>query len=148
MFPIDEKTIEQAEQTVAKMVPVSEIGRSLKFDYRKGEFLFQNGKAEEVTQEEAIKQWLELMCRTLPERYAVYTDTGFGVETDRIVGYKMLPKGFIYSEIKRQIEENAALSRSITTIINFSAEVKGRELHINFTAVLLGGQEVAINVSV
>lgn len=148
MFPVDEKTIEQAEQTVAKMVPVSEIGRSLKFDYQKGEFLFQNGKAEEVTQEEAIKQWLELMCRTLPERYAVYTDTGFGVETDRIVGYKMLPKGFIYSEIKRQIEENAALSRSITAIINFSAEVKGRELHINFTAVLLGGQEVTINASV
>lgn len=148
MFPIDEKTIKQAEQSIAKMIPVNEIGRSIRFDYGKMEFVFSNGKAEEVTKEEAIKQWLELLCRTLPDRYPVYFDSGFGIETDRIIGYKALPKGFIYSEIKRQIEENAVMSRSITSITNFSAEMYDRSLHISFTAVLFNGEGVEVDVKV
>ena len=148
MFPIDERTIEQAQQAASKMVPVQEVGRSIKFDYEKRAFVFTNGKAEEVTQEEAVKQWLELMCRTLPERYPVYFETGFGIETDKIVGYKALPKGFIYSEIQRQIKENVVLSRCISNIINFSAVAENGRLNIYFTAILYTGEEVTVDVNV
>lgn len=110
--------------------------------------MFTNGKAEEVTQEEAVKQWLELMCRTLPERHPVYFETGFGIETDKIIGYKALPKGFIYSEIQRQIRENVVLSRCISNIINFSAAAENDRLNIYFTAILYTGEGVTVDVNV
>lgn len=148
MFPIENKTIEEAAAAVIRPRPVEEIGRSIKFDYDKREFIFLNGVAEEVTQVEAVKQWLELMCRTLPDKYAVYGNSGFGIETDEIIGYKTLPKGFLYSEIQRQIKENAKISRCIKSIINFSAENVDGELNIYFTAVLYTGEEVNINANI
>ncbi len=148
MFPIENKTIEEAAAAVIRPRPVEEIGRSIKFDYDKREFIFLNGVAEEVTQVEAVKQWLELMCRTLPDKYAVYGNSGFGIETDEIIGYKTLPKGFLYSEIQRQIKENAKIPRCIKSIINFSAENVGGELNIYFTAVLYTGEEVNINANI
>ena len=148
MFPIENKTIEEAAAAVIRPRPVEEIGRSIKFDYDKREFIFLNGVAEEVTQVEAVKQWLELMCRTLPDKYAVYGNSGFGIETDEIIGYKTLPKGFLYSEIQRQIKENAKIPRCIKSISNFSAENVGGELNIYFTAVLYTGEEVNINANI
>ena len=148
MFPIENKTIEEAAAAVIRPRPVEEIGRSIKFDYDKREFIFLNGVAEEVTQVEAAKQWLELMCRTLPDKYAVYGNSCFGIETDEIIGYKTLPKGFLYSEIQRQIKENAKIPRCIKSIINFSAENVDGELNIYFTAVLYTGEEVNINANI
>lgn len=148
MFPIQNKTIEEAAEAVIKPRPVEEIGRSMKFDYDKREFVFLNGVAEEVTQVEAVKQWLELMCRTLPDKYAVYGSSGFGIETDEIIGYKTLPKGFLYSEIQRQIKENSKIPRCIKSIINFSAENVDGELNIYFTAVLYMGEEVNISANI
>ena len=148
MFPIENKTIEEAAAAVIRPRSVEEIGRSIKFDYDKREFIFLNGVAEEVTQVEAVKQWLELMCRTLPDKYAVYGNSGFGIETDEIIGYKTLPKGFLYSEIQRQIKENAKIPRCIKSIINFSAENVDGELNIYFTAVLYTGEEVNINANI
>ena len=148
MFPIENKTIEEAAAAVIRPRPVEEIGRSIKFDYDKREFIFLNGVAEEVTQVEAVKQWLELMCRTLPNKYAVYGNSGFGIETDEIIGYKTLPKGLLYSEIQRQIKENAKIPRCIKSIINFSAENVDGELNIYFTAVLYTGEEVNINANI
>ena len=148
MFPIENKTIEEAASAAAKPIAAEEIGRSIKFDYGSREFIFLNGVAEEVTQTEAVKQWLELMCRTLPDKYAVYGNSGFGIETDEIIGYKTLPKGFLYSEIQRQIKENAKIPRCIKSIINFSAENVDGELNIYFTAVLYTGEEVNINANI
>ena len=146
MFPINNKTIEEAEAAAVQSVPVESIGRSIKFDYTKNCFVFTNGKAEEVSQKEAVKQWLELMCRTLPHKYPVYFKSGFGIETDKIRGYKALPKGFIYSEINREIKENSVLAKCITNIINFSSESIDGILTIRFTAVLNNGEGVDINV--
>ena len=148
MFPIENKTIEEAAAAVIRLRPVEEIGRSIKFASDKREFVFLNGVAEEVTQAEAVKQWLELMCRTLPDKYTVYGNSGFGIETDKIIGYKTLPKGFLYSEIQRQIKENAKILRCIKSIINFSAENVDGELNIYFTAVLYTGEEVNISANI
>lgn len=148
MFPIENKTIQDAVKAAIKPVSVADIGRSIKFDYKKRQFIFINGVAEEVTKVEAVKQWLELMCRTLPNKYAVYGNSGFGIETDEIIGYKTLPKGFLYSEIQRQIKENSKMPRCIESIVNFSAENVDGELNIYFTAVLYTGEEVNINVNI
>lgn len=148
MFPIENRTIKEAAEAVIKPCPVEEIGRSMKFDFDKREFVFLNGVAEEISQAEAVKQWLELMCRTLPDKYAVYGNSGFGIETDEIIGYKTLPKGFLYSEIQRQIKENSNIPRCIKSIINFSAENVDGELNIYFTAVLYTGEEVNISANI
>lgn len=146
MFPIDQNTEKQARQAVETMVPVEEVGRSLQFDFQKKQFVFVNGKAEEVDKEKAVKQWLETMCRTLPNRYLIYGKTGFGIDTDKIIGYKALPKGFLYSEIQREIKENAVLNRSIRNITQFSAKEENGKLRIAFTALLYEGEGVEVNV--
>ena len=137
MFPVTTNTAAQQQAEAAQPLAVGNIGRSIKFDYEKNKFVFENGQAQEIRQIEAVKQWLELMCRTLPD---------FGVQTDLIRSYKVLPVGFIYSEIKRQIEENSGITRCIKSIINFKAENNNGILNIYFTAVLTDGNEVDINV--
>jgi len=146
MFPITNKEIEAAEKAAVKKKEVKDIGRSMKFDFEKRQFVFTNGQAEEITQTEAVKQWLETMCRTLPNKYPVYFDSGFGIETDKLIGYKALPKGFIYSEINRQIKENAEIVGCINSITNFSAENTNGVLTISFTAVLNNGEGVDVIV--
>ena len=146
MFPITTNTDAQQQAEAVQPLAVEDIGRSIKFDYEKNKFIFENGQAQEIKQTEAVKQWLELMCRTLPDKFKVYNDTGFGIQSNLIRSYKVLPVGFVYSEIKRQIEENSQLTRCIKSIINFKAENNNGILNIYFTAVLTNGNEVDINV--
>lgn len=146
MFPIESKTEKNSVLNNNNECNASDIGRSLQFDYENKRFIFKDGVAEEIKGEKAVKQWLELMCRTLPNKYPIYADSGFGINTDEIIGYKALPKGFIYSELQREIKENVVLARCIKNIINFSAENVDGLLKIKFTAVLNNDEEVDIDV--
>ena len=79
------------------------IGRSIKFDYDKKEFIVDEGKLVEPTKIDAIKQWIELYIRTEINKYAIYTDS-FGIDTRGLLGYR-LPRGYQVAEIMRRINE-------------------------------------------
>ena len=79
------------------------IGRSIKFDYDKKEFIVDEGKPVEPSKIDSIKQWIELYIRTEINKYAIYTDS-FGIDTRGLLGYR-LPRGYQVAEIMRRINE-------------------------------------------
>ena len=79
------------------------IGRSIKFDYDKKEFVILDGKPIEPSKIDSIKQWIELYIRTEINKYAIYTDS-FGIDTRGLLGYR-LPRGYQVAEIMRRINE-------------------------------------------
>ena len=79
------------------------IGRSIKFDYDKKEFVVNEGKLVEPSKIDSIKQWIELYIRTEINKYAIYTDS-FGIDTRGLLGYR-LPRGYQVAEIMRRINE-------------------------------------------
>ena len=81
----------------------TKVGRSFAFDYEKKAFVFQDSVNEELSQIDAIKQWIQLFILTKVNAYKIYTEN-FGVDTDELVGWR-LPRTIIVSEIKRRITE-------------------------------------------
>lgn len=144
MFPIDETGLAADTQTEEEKAAV---GRSFVFDYDTKSFKITDGAVNECTGVTAVKQWIELLIRTLPGKYAVY-DNDFGVSTDELIGYKSVPIGFIYSELKREIEDGLMLNPSIDSMDNFTAIRDNGVLTVSFTVYLKDGAsgEVSVNV--
>lgn len=144
MYPIDETELNIEVETEEK---TARIERSLRFDYETKNFNIVDGALAECTGVEAVKQWVELLIRTNPGKYAIY-DENFGVSTDELIGYKSIPLGFIYSELKREIQEGLAKNPAIDSIDNYSATRENGALTISFTVYLKDGAsgEVRVNV--
>ena len=106
MFPTDVDILDVAVNTVDDTqdnITVGTIGRSIKFDYDKKEFVLNEGKLVEPSKIESIKQWIELYIRTEIKKYAIYTDI-FGIDTRGLLGYR-LPRGYQVAEIMRRVNE-------------------------------------------
>ena len=144
MFPVFDFDTQIQEEEKAQDI---NIGRSFSFDFNTRRFNVMAGKVKETTQEEAIKQWIELLLRTAVNRYKVYEGTGFGTNISKLVGYKSL-RGFIESEIKREISENIMMNRAIEGIEDFETSLEGDMLQVSFTLILKNKKvlEVVSNV--
>lgn len=105
MFPNDVDILDVPINTVddTQDDTLSTIGRSIKFDYDKKEFIVDEGKLVEPSKIDSIKQWIELYIRTEINKYAIYTDS-FGIDTRGLLGYR-LPRGYQVAEIMRRINE-------------------------------------------
>ena len=114
-----------------------QAGRSLEFDFKSKRFVTVNGSPRAISGEAAVRQWLELLVRTVPGRYAVYGDEAFGVDVTGLIGKKTAPSGEILSEIRRQVEEGAALCPAIRSVYGFALDGAA----LTFTAELENGEE-------
>ena len=104
MFPNDvDLDIEVNTADDTQDITAGTIGRSIKFDYDKKEFIVDEGKLVESSKIDSIKQWIELYIRTEINKYAIYTDS-FGIDTRGLLGYR-LPRGYQVAEIMRRINE-------------------------------------------
>lgn len=127
----------------------AKLGRSFLFDFATGRHVVIDGKLQETTQLQAVKQWLELLLITTVDKYRVYQDTGFGTTWERHISYRNIPLGFITSEIEREITEAATtLNPAIDTIRDFTAVRTTRGLTVSFTAVLKDAQLLEVNANV
>lgn len=125
------------------------VGRSFVFDYASGQHVMADGKPKETTQLEAIKQWLELLVRTKLGKYRVYQDTGFGTTWENYIGFRQLPKGYIESELEREIQESCdEYCPAIERVSDFSAERLKDGLEVSFTAELTDKEVLEVKVSV
>lgn len=144
MFPVfDFDTTIQAEEKEQDV----KIGKSFVFDFKSKRFNVVAGKVKETTEEEAIRQWIELLLRTAVDKYKVYEGTGFGTNIDKLIGYKSM-RGFVESEMKREISEKIIMNRAIERIENFKTDFEGSMIEVSFTAILKNKKvlEVASNV--
>lgn len=116
------------------------IGRSIKFDYDKKEFVVNEGELVEPSKIDSIKQWIELYIRTEINKYAVYTDS-FGIDTRGLLGYR-LPRGYQVAEIMRRINEGILMQcPDVVSVSNWDFN-KGT---FSFTVKTNTGEEVVIN---
>ena len=116
------------------------IGRSIKFDYDKKEFVVNEGKLVEPSKIDSIKQWIELYIRTEINKYAVYTDS-FGIDTRGLLGYR-LPRGYQVAEIMRRINEGILTQcPNVVSVSNWDFN-KGT---FSFAVKTNTGEEVVIN---
>ena len=122
------------------------IGRKPLFDFDTGSYVIRDGKIAECTQEEAVRQWIGFLIKTAAEKFAVYAGTDFGTYIENYIGYKDV--GFVSSEIKREIEEKAAMNRAIKAIENFETEKDGSRLKVSLTVILESEEEVEVETDV
>lgn len=97
----DKKTTEQTVRTLRE----SAVGTAFLFDWQKNCFVMENGSPVEVTGEEAVRAWLNLVVRTAAGRLRIYP-ADFGARAQDLVGMK-LPHGAGLSELRRQIADSA-----------------------------------------
>lgn len=140
MFPTDYTFTTENESTATKTSQQNRVGRNMKFDFKSKSFVFTDGKNDETTQVDAIKQWIELFIRTEANKYAIYTDT-FGLDLSHLVGYR-LPRSFIVSEIKRRITEGILNKVPCTVSVSDWEFDAG---HFYFTVKTNTGEEVKID---
>lgn len=142
MFPDDVdlniyvNTVDDTQDTAV----TGTIGRSIKFDYDKKEFVILDGKPIEPSKIDSIKQWVELYIRTEINKYAVYTDS-FGVDTRGLLGYR-LPRGYQVAEIMRRINEGILTKCPDIKSVGEWDFSKGT---FSFTVVTNTGEEVVIS---
>lgn len=141
MFPEDEITTDlvETEESVT-------LGRVPLYDFQNNCYVVKDGKIIEATQDEAILQWVAFLCKTAADKFDVYEDTGFGTYIENYIGYKDI--GFIESEIQREIEEKATMSRAIDYIDEFDFERDGDRLNVSMTVHKKDGTTAEVSVDV
>lgn len=146
MFPTDinlETEIETAEKEQEAIS--SRIGRSFLFNFETGQHQIVDGAVTECSELTAIKQWLELMVKTALDKFQVYQNTGFGTSAEKFIGRRTLPKGFVASELEREIKESCLLNPAIERAADFKITRTVRGMEIAFTAYLANGELLEVN---
>lgn len=130
MFPSLNPTLELQLQNMNTKEEIKKLGRSIAFDFDKKQFVFKDGKAVETAEIESLEYWIKLCLQTYKDKFNVYKDTGFGVNTEDIVNKKL--DAFYISELQREIIEGLKKSRYIkdVTRINLSQEKRILTIHV------------------
>lgn len=142
MFPETEteyeETITTSEEATLGLTPL--------YDFDKNEYVLKDGKIVYCTNEEAAAQWLGFLVKTEMDKYKVYEGTEFGTYIENYIGYK--DKAFVFSEIKREIQEKAALNEAIASVDDFEMEREKDRLIISMAVTMNSGETEEVNVSV
>ena len=147
MFPeIDMEIEEEEDVEEEETLQSTTIGRTPLFNFDTGRYEVKDGKIIECTQEEAVRQWVGFLVKTFVGKYRVYDNTDFGTYIENYIGEKN--KGFVLSEIKRELEEKAEGNRAIEEIADIEGAVKGDRLTISLTIVMTDETEVEVEVDV
>ena len=147
MFPeIDMEIEEEEDVEEEETLQPTTIGRTPLFNFSTGKYEIKDGKIIECTQEEAVRQWVGFLVKTFVGKYRVYDNTDFGTYIENYIGEKN--RGFVLSEIKRELEEKAEDNRAIEEITDIEGKTKGDKLTISLTIVMTDKTEVEVEVDV
>lgn len=144
IFPEFDYDFEEELDEVITEETDTRLGRVPLFDFEKGQYVIEDGKIVECTQEEAILQWIGFLIKTPADTYPIYEE--FGTYIENYIGYK--DAGFVASEILRELSEHITDNRAISSITDFDFEKVNGILHISFTVVKNTGEEVEVEVDV
>ncbi|MGE7838002.1 DUF2634 domain-containing protein [Viridibacillus arvi] len=123
------------EEIVEDLPP---IGKSFLFDFKKGDFVFLNGKMVEIHGLEVLKQWILKVLKTEKFRFRIYDNVEYGVTLEDLIGSN-LPRAFIEAEIKREVTASLLLHTHIESVDEWSFERDGKWMRIKFTVTTVEG---------
>lgn len=130
MFPSVTFEFEDADHAVATKYS----GVSFAFDFDKNEYVVKDGKLVELSDIDALKQFITWALKTEVKKYKIY-DEAYGIDRDAFIGTKTLPSAFINSELKRQITEQLTKHPMIVEVRNFTHSKDRNTLKIEFDAI-------------
>ncbi|MEG1163318.1 MAG: DUF2634 domain-containing protein [Anaerovoracaceae bacterium] len=137
--------IEDEEDIIENM---ENLGRVPLYDFKKREYVIRDGKIIEATQDEALCQWVAFTILTKKEKFEVYKNIDFGCYIENYIGLKMQNKGFVASEIKREITEICKSHKLIENIDNFNFEVRNGIATIDFEIIKKNGEVLEVKLDV
>lgn len=121
------------------------MGKSFLFDFRTGDFVLRDGKPVLADETTALRIWIEKAIRTELDRYAIYEGTGYGIQTEDLIG-KSLPYSFVESELRRELTETLTQHPRIQGITDIEMSRDKSWLVVNLRVLLIDsttfGQEV------
>ena len=133
MFPADVQTYLMDEDTaIQENEAFAFNGKAFLYDYKKGEFVLEDGKMVAVTGIKAVEAWIEKLIRTEKFRFNVYENVDYAVTIEELIG-SIWPRGFVEAEIKREITEAALSNTYIEALTDWKFKREDSYLYIEFT---------------
>lgn len=123
------------------------LGKAFKFDFQTGQHVLVDGKLIECDFKENIKQFIQTVLRTKLDIFKVYIEDeqeNFGLSIYNYIGQKVLQKGFIFSELKREITEQLLNHIFIKEVNNFNFYFENAILNISFDCYLKNNEILKI----
>ena len=118
MFP---ETADLPQSTAADAVK-SGLGKSFLFDFKRGDFVLQDGKLTVAEDIDALKVWIEKILRTMRDEYEIYEGTPYGSRLDDLLVGSTYTEAFIASELRREMEDALLQHPQITGVSIFEIE--------------------------
>lgn len=119
-----------------------EMGKSFLFDFKEGDFILKDGRLVEVSEDEALRVWIEKILRTEKYRYKVYEredKNEYGVVLEDLIVGNNFPHSFVEAELKREISKALTKHPMIKDLSEWRIEKKNPLLMIWFKVNLIGG---------
>lgn len=133
MFPEDVQEYLENETLIEESTNTATFnGKSFLFDFKKGDFVYKNGSLVEVEGKEALKTWIEKIIRTESFKFNIYENVDYGISIDDLIG-STLPRGFIESELKRELTEAILRNPLVDDLTDWKFEKDGSKWTIAFT---------------
>lgn len=137
MFP--EITELELPKTTQEIEQRQGIGRSFLFDFKKGDFILENGKPVEIDGVKAIQVWIEKILRTQKFKWKIYEDTSYGTTIEDLIVGHGYPMSFLESELKREITEGLLKHPKIESLSEWKFLREKDKLYVIFTVNLQNG---------
>ena len=138
MFPDDVGQYLVTEENETNNATPIYNGRSFLYDFKKGDFIYKNGAPIEVTGRKALEIWIEKVIRTERNRFNVHKGIEYGVTIEDLIG-NLLPRGYIESEMTRELTESILENPLVDDLTNWNFEVEGSLWTISFTVQTVDG---------
>lgn len=126
-----------------------DIGRTLVFDFARNAFVLTDGKIAECSGTEAVKQWIMLVLRQVPDKTPIYRIEGQKkIGIDRSVLGMRAPNGFAASEIERTVRDTLSFCPAIAQIGTVTVSRSGRSYLVTVSVYLHSGENVEVTDNV
>lgn len=145
MFPVSNDLPASAATATAG---ASIGGKSFLFDFKKGDFVVQDGRLVASDDLDAVMVWVEKIIRTEKGRFPIYDGTTYGIQLEDLLIGGSFPPDFIESELKREVEEALTQHPKITGVSDLTID-RGADgvVAVSFTILFVGGATVERKVA-
>lgn len=120
------------------------------FDFENGEFILKDGKLVIASELEAIKIWINKIILTEKFKFKIYekeNEVEYGVSIMNLIG-KKLPKQFVKSEIKRELNDVLITHPGIESISDWEIVEDGSKVNISFKVILINSNTLELEVNI
>ncbi len=124
-----------------------DLGKSFLFDFKKKDFILENGRLIEIDGIKAIQVWIEKILRTQKFKWKIYEGTDYGTTIEDLIVGHGYPKSFLESELKREITEALLKHRRIESLSEWEFKRESDKLHVLFKVNLKDGETFNEEVS-